>query len=216
MPDILQQLITILNINCSLINCYYTNPLEGLFYLVFFPSVFIILFIYILTGSVFKGAGGVPHGLRLLIGIAVFLFLIFQGWYTAIVSISKLWFILVIILGGLWWFIRAHFGKKEVKPGGGLPAVLGKYAGMPQRRFEAAVTGEKKTLKETIEEALGLMDAAIGSVKKGGDIEKSGFWNFYNQAREANKALSDIEPSLAARYENEIEKRVKRLREVTA
>ncbi len=206
--DILQQLIDILGINCSLVNCYYPNPIEGLFYLVFFPSVFAILFIYVLSGSIIRGSESFPKGLRLLIGISVFLFIIFQGWYTALVSISKLWFILIIILGGLWWFIKAHFGERG-KAGGGFPA----FKGLERWR---RITYLENKIKNEIEG----MEQIVNDMKSGSDIGKlmEEFWKLHD------KALSDctelraysLNPRKAEKYMEKINKVVEKMRQISS
>ena len=217
--DILQQLIDILGINCSLVNCYYPNPIEGLFYLVFFPSVFAILFIYVLSGSIIRGSESFPKGLRLLIGISVFLFIIFQGWYTALVSISKLWFILIIILGGLWWFIKAHFGEGG-KAGGGFPA-LQRWTGLPKRKVAGIITGEEKSLENAIKNELSLMDTIIGNcrrqIQKGLDVGKlmEEFWRHYENAQSACNALKTYDPLKARKYQQDINKKVEEARKIS-
>lgn len=100
MFDILELLIEFLGINCQVVECYYPNVFESLFYLVFFPSILLIVFIYYLAGTILHG-GGLPRGLKILISIAVYIFIILQKWYTIFVSLSKVWFIFVIIIGFL-------------------------------------------------------------------------------------------------------------------
>lgn len=118
MADILDILIEILRIDCSVVQCYYANPIEGLFYLFFFPTVFIILFIYILTSFIFRG-GGKVMGLKLLIALGAYAFIIFQYLYTFFAAISQLWWLLTILLVGLFAFVRYLFtGGRE---GGGGP-----------------------------------------------------------------------------------------------
>jgi hypothetical protein len=83
--------------------------------------VIILLFIYILSSKVL-GGGGLNNGLRLLIAIAVYVFMIINGWYPLFLWISDLWFILIILLGGFWYFLSSHGGGGS---GGGMPSIGG-------------------------------------------------------------------------------------------
>ncbi|MCK4497308.1 MAG: hypothetical protein KAU24_03875 [Candidatus Aenigmarchaeota archaeon] len=125
MASILDILIEILNIDCGIAQCYYANEIEAMFYLFLFPTIFIILFIYILTSFIFRG-GGKVKGLKMLIAIGVYAFIVFEGWFTFVVSVSHLWWLLTIILVGLFAFVRFLFtGGREEGARGGLSGVMG-------------------------------------------------------------------------------------------
>jgi hypothetical protein len=111
---LLDIIINTLKINCSVVQCTgYASDIEALFYLFFFPTVFIILFIYIVIGVVIDKAGGKEGGLRLLVSVALYAFIVFQGYYNLFVSLSRLWWILLATLVGLWIFIRTMIhGRK--------------------------------------------------------------------------------------------------------
>lgn len=101
--------IDILNINCSMVQCSgYANEIEALFYLLFFPTVFIILFIFIVTNAITKKVldGSSAKALAILIAIALFAFIIFEGFYSLFASLSQLWWLLLATLVGLWIFVR--------------------------------------------------------------------------------------------------------------
>jgi hypothetical protein len=99
--------IELLKINCGVVQCSgYASDIEALFYLVFFPMVFIFLLVYVVSGVILERTGGTQGALRILIGAAMLLFIIFQGYYTFFVSLSKLWWILVVGLVGLYIFIH--------------------------------------------------------------------------------------------------------------
>jgi len=76
--------------------------------------VFIILFIYVVAGVVIEKVGGTQGALRLLISVTLYAFIVFQGFYTFFVSLSKVWWILLASIVGLWIFIR-----KFIHSGGG-------------------------------------------------------------------------------------------------
>jgi len=84
-------------------------PIGPLFYFLLFPIVFTILFIYILSSTILHG-GNLTKGMRLLIGISVFIFIIISGWYPVMLVLSEFWFIMIIVLFGAWYFIGKHRG----------------------------------------------------------------------------------------------------------
>lgn len=88
--------------NCQRFIQSYPNIFEQLIYFLFFPMVFIILFVYFLSDAVSEN----HKGLRILVGVGVFIFIILQGWYHIFLYVSKFWFFSIIILGGLFVFIH--------------------------------------------------------------------------------------------------------------
>ncbi|MBN1896814.1 MAG: hypothetical protein JW789_03770 [Candidatus Aenigmarchaeota archaeon] len=111
MADILtmlQQLLCYGNYSCMQeFQQYMYQPVEGLFYAIFFPVVFIIIFIYIIAGTV----GQFNRGIRLLVAMAVFAFIILQGWYGFFISLSKMWLIIIVLLGFLWMLLHTFVGR---------------------------------------------------------------------------------------------------------
>ena len=106
-------------------------PIGPLFYFLLFPIVFTILFIYILSSTILHG-GNLTKGMRLLIGISIFIFIIISGWYPVMLVLSEFWFIMIIVLFGAWYFIGKHWGEK---PGGGggrgkMPGIGGAMGGL--------------------------------------------------------------------------------------
>jgi hypothetical protein len=173
--DFLQEIIRYLNINCSVVNCYYSNPMEGLFYLIFFPSIIVILFVYILSNAISVKATGDSHnGFRLLFGVAILIFIIMQGWFTVFVGLSKAWFIVTIVLLGLWVMFRSLFRGEE----GG----KGKFS---------TLTGEVgqrigKKFKLKAYDKLGLMTADERIILK---ADEKGFDNLTSEEKEVVLAL---------------------------
>jgi hypothetical protein len=104
---LLDVIIDVLKINCSVVQCTgYASEIEALFYLFFFPTVFIILFIWVITGVITQQIGGKTGGLRILISVALYAFIVFQEYYTLFVSLSQLWWLLLATIVGLYIFIR--------------------------------------------------------------------------------------------------------------
>lgn len=143
MADILQMLIDIFKINPQMVNQYSTvSPLEQIFYLFFFPTLFIIVLIYILSSHFMSE----HKGLSILIAVAVYAFIIFQGLYNWFVFLSPYWLFLLLILGGIWLFFRPRGG------GGarGMTAGDKKGRGGKLLGFLEDVTGKKLNPKDVV------------------------------------------------------------------
>lgn len=160
MADILQMMIEFLRINCQLVNCYYPNPFEGIFYLILLPMVILIAFVYIIFWAVIK----IPHtGIRLLIALVVLIFIILQGWFNIFITLSWLWVILIIIMG-IWWSIRrkgpgeSFFGGRG--GGGKMPAAAG---GLLEK--VKGVTLDYGDLKKAAEQQLKEMEMIAANIK---------------------------------------------------
>jgi len=158
MIDILQLLIQVLNIDCSIVTCTYPTVWETLFYVIFFPSVFILLFVYALSETL-AGKLGVPF--RLLLAAAVYIYIVLQGFFTFFVSLSGLWLFLIILIGFIWFVFRHIFGKGE---GGKMPAVGGGLAAPLRYAVKKTVKGQTKYEKR-IEDRLSNLRSAARTVK---------------------------------------------------
>ncbi len=82
-----------------------------LFYLFVFPTIMIVIFVWILTHAII----GKHKGFRILLSIGVYAFIILQGYYSWFVTFSKYWLFGLLILGFL-YFISYRGGRGE---GGG-------------------------------------------------------------------------------------------------
>lgn len=109
--DLFQYLVEILQISPQLVNEYSAQgPIYSLFYLFFFPMVFIIILVYAIMSRFSE-----HRGISILVGIAILAFIILQGWYNFFVYISRFWIILIVILGAF----LAFFFHREKKGGSG-------------------------------------------------------------------------------------------------
>jgi hypothetical protein len=161
---LLDIIIDTLRINCSVVQCTgYASDIEALFYLFFFPTVFIILLVYILTNFIFRGEGNTPRGLRLLISVTLYAFIIMEGLYTMFTSLSRFWWLFAVILIGLWAFIRHLIGGgvgKMPSLGGG---ALGSFA---KGKLSNIITGEERELEKKINHYFTLLEQSLESTKK--------------------------------------------------
>ena len=106
MVDIVDTLITLLcqqgtQSNCQNFIAQYPDVVQQVLWMVFFPGIFLLIFIMLLARGV---AGDNSRKVGSLLAIGLFLFIIFQGWYHYFLNISKFWFVSVIVLGGLYVF----------------------------------------------------------------------------------------------------------------
>ena len=132
--NILEQLIAFLNIDCNLVNCFnYQSDLHALFFVFFFPTVMLILFIYVLSRSLAeKLAGGqqTHKGLFLLLSVAFYIYIILQKWFTIFVGMTTTYFFGVIIFMGFTvFFLRHVFGRGNGGGGGGGDRHGGAFSG---------------------------------------------------------------------------------------
>ena len=162
MVDFLQQIIQFFNINCSVVNCYYANPLEGMFYLVFLPSILLILLIWFISDGVMSKLGREHKGLSLLIALAVYIYIIIQNLYTLFVSLGQVWIVLVIIVGIIWFALRMIFGRPG---GGGAMPGLRSMPGLGGRLMEKAKRGGKTRTEGGIEKTIKNIEATISQIK---------------------------------------------------
>ena len=77
-----------------------------------FPTVFIILFIYIILGVLFTKA---QAKFRILVGVTLYLVIIVNGWFSAFALFGQFYIILLLLLG-IFYFVLIHFG---IRIGGG-------------------------------------------------------------------------------------------------
>jgi hypothetical protein len=171
--EILRDLLCYGNNDCiNLFNQYTYNPTEGLFYAVFFPTLFIIVFIYMLSNKLFSH----QRGLKILVSVAFLAFIILQGWYYLFAMLGRIWYIALIILGFFWLALYGLRGGIGTGGGGGAHARdAGTFGGLGSalgKRALARVTGREHRLLEEIKLALDEVDALVSAARKG----QSGAW----------------------------------------
>lgn len=86
------------------------NLVRDLIMFLFIPSVFIIVFVIVLLGRLAVGA--LTGKIRLLLGIALYLFIIAGGYYSVFALLAGPYFIFLIFILGLLYFIPSHFGAR--------------------------------------------------------------------------------------------------------
>lgn len=237
---LLDVIIDILKINCSVVQCTgYASDIEALFYLFFFPTVFIILFIWVVTSVIITQIGGKAGGLRILISVALYAFIVFEGYYTLFVSLSQLWWLLLATLVGLYIFIRKIIhGNGGGVTGGRSMAGVGSKPGIlqyPGKKFKRVLEEKekKKIIKikqeiSNLKSSVNIMEKEINNPSPGTDMTK--MIKSYHQHKAAILAdtdeLSEVGKASALgidwkiedkgqKYEDELKELDKRVEEIT-
>jgi hypothetical protein len=113
------------------------DPFGPLLYFLFFPTVFLILFIFVGSRAIFTG----HKGINLLIGVAVYIFIIINGWYPIILWLGELWFVVLPVLFIFYLFTRRHTGGGS--SGGGMSGVGGGVATRGGHWLKESILGER-------------------------------------------------------------------------
>jgi len=103
----------------------YPTMMEQLLYFFFLPTVLIIIFIAVVVKTVM---GRLDVKYDLLLGIAIYIFIVLSGWYVMFLWLSNIWYILVIIIFGLLFLKKLFIGGNSGgggRPGGKLPGTGG-------------------------------------------------------------------------------------------
>ena len=144
------------------------QPFGPLLYFLFFPSVFLILLVYIGTSVLVRGQAAEHRGLRMLLAVAFFVFVVIQGLYPMMLIVGSLWFLLLPLLFILFFIIR-HFSGGG---GGGMPSIGGGSLGSKMtERLKVEVTGQRKDVEKTLESMLSQMRGNLNRIEKSGPGE---------------------------------------------
>lgn len=175
-------------------------PMGPFLYFFFFPTIFLIIFIYILSTSVLRGPTGRVMGIRILIALGVYIFIIINGWYSIMLPLAELWFLLLPALGLLYFIFRHFTGGGG--GGGGMPGISGGGAGGWVSRIPGL--GKLRQMEVDARTARREIQSAITNIENSKRIQE-GIRNKKSQRPgEDIRALADIEKAardVLARYE---------------
>ncbi len=185
MVDFLQLVFEVLRVED--LASQYSNPLDQFLYTVFFPSIFVILIVYMIAHQVAKGHG--PKGFEIFLGVAVYIFIIVWppnetfSLYSMFAPLGQMWFILVIILVGIWAVFRTFFPSGGGAPGG-TPSAAGLGSQLTGRLWKQA-TGQVSDMEKIIKSELDALKAIAEKMKHARtEID-------YRDAYQAYPALND-------------------------
>lgn len=119
-----------------------TNRLTGNFQndflnLVFFPHIVIIIWLFIIArGPLFMA---LHRGFGTLLAIAIYIFIIWYGWYSMIASLSLIWLGLTIVISFFYFMVPKFLHPSATEARFGLArAVTGKL--LKHRELDKAIT----------------------------------------------------------------------------
>jgi len=180
---------------CSQFISQYPEIAQQLVWLVFFPTVFLILFIFFISEGVVKSA----KKYRTLLAIAIYLFIIFQGWYHYILTVSRFWFIGIIIIGGI--FVITHKMGAAGSSGGGSSgggtaraAPAEKMTDYLKKRMKYKITGKEKEIINDVRKELDALNDMAKRIKKDkekGSPDARGAAALYTEFRAQNSMVKD-------------------------
>lgn len=154
------------------------DVINQLAFFLFFPSVFIILFIYVLSDGILSS---INPKFKVLLGVAIYVFIVLSGWYSLFLWISQFWFIFIILIVGIWFFFRKMFGRGGGSGGGGsgrrrdMPGLGRSPTDFVKGKLRNIVTQEEKDMANRIERKLDALEADLRISKSSstGERERS-------------------------------------------
>ncbi len=86
------------------------NVMEDMVMMFLLPTIIIILFVYVLVSDLKIVRN---NWMKLLMGVAFYLFIIFGGFFEIVAQITKTYFIILIFVLGILYFVLGHFLKGD-------------------------------------------------------------------------------------------------------
>jgi len=160
------------------------NIINDLISYFFIPMVFVIFFIYMLLGRIVVGV----KWLRLLMGLAIFLFMIVNGWFAIFALMAGPYFVFLIVGLGALFFIPSHFRIGGIGGGGG-GGGGGRPAGLEARALEGSRT-ELLTELDRAKVDLARAKERLAVAQKAGSRD-SEIWA--NQIRDIERRIHELE-----------------------
>ncbi|MBI2971381.1 MAG: hypothetical protein HYY37_03130 [Candidatus Aenigmarchaeota archaeon] len=140
----------------------------------FIPTVFIILVVYTVAGRIVDNTK-----LDLLLSIALYLFIIFGGYYSVFALLAGPYFFFLVIIMGLLLFLKSHFVAGTTRP----PSMPGRATGM------TAGTATDEAMLEMRYKAL--LDQ-LGAAKKDMDKHRKEYMDFGKKGGDTSFAVGEL------------------------
>ncbi len=169
----------------------FQDPASQLVFFIFFPLVFLVIFCWILGQGVSQGNAK----FALLVGVAVFLFIVFQGWYHIFLNVSRFWFIAVIVLGGFYVVMNrmgpaSGGGGTKTKTSAGVTSGI---RGFASKKLKSAIKGDEDDLRKEIRDAFNSLEGFYNEVKnnpKGSEARGNAATNFISAQNRLRKLIT--------------------------
>jgi len=155
--DLFDMLVQTLQISPQLVSEYAAQgPIYQLFYLFFFPMVFIVILVWMIMDRFSS-----HRGLSILVGIAVLAFIILNGWYNFFAYLSRFWILIVVIIGAFMAFFSFR-GKRE--GGAATKGRMGGIGGQLSKRLYRKAIGVEKELEDEVVRGIETVKSSTGDV----------------------------------------------------
>ena len=161
--DILETIFEVLRVEN--LASQYSAPMDQFLYTVFFPSIFIILLVYIIANR-FATFGRMW---KILIGVAIYVFIIVfppnetYSLYSMFAPLGQVWFILIIVLVGIYAIFKTFF-PSEGGGGGGAQSKSGLGSQLTGRLWKQA-TGQVGDIEKMVRSELSALKAIAEKMK---------------------------------------------------
>ncbi|MBU3897098.1 MAG: hypothetical protein KJ697_04165 [Nanoarchaeota archaeon] len=150
----------ILKIDSNLLYNYPTVP-DQLIYLILIPHIILFLFL--------AGFGGVlsheHKGMRYLVSIGAYIFIIYSGWYGMLAQLASTWFTIMIVFGLILFFISRIFPPITAQKFGKIGAAAG------EKTF--AFLGKGKAI-EKLDREISYCNQEIARIRQHGQGSREG------------------------------------------
>jgi hypothetical protein len=192
-------------------------PIGPIFYFLLFPAVFTILFIMMLMSSVKVAQGNT--GIRVLLGVTAFVFIIISGWYPIMLILSEFWYIVIVLMGFV-WFLKGHFGGKGGgREGGGgsgkMPGLaMGGLSGQLQERAFKKLSGQEGRMKKLVNAEL----QNLKGIASGIESQNESSWRAWPAARaSASNAIQEYQSMVSVGgipVMSDLDKKIEEMQEI--
>jgi len=187
MVDLLQMIFEVLRVQ-DLASQYY-SALDQFLYVLFFPSIFIILIVYMIAHEITKYKA--PTGFSMMLGVAIYIFIVVwppneaYSLYSMVAPLGQIWFILIIVLVGIGVMLKTLFPGGDEKGGGGAQGLSSGLGKQLTGRLWKQATGQISDLEKMLNSELQALKAIANKMKHAkSEID-------YRDAYQAYPALND-------------------------
>jgi hypothetical protein len=152
----------------------YAGPVYQIFFLLLLPSIFVILFIWMLIS---RGPISTHPGFKMLVAVAVYVFLILMpmgsnvSYYNWFVILGEFWIFMLIGIGVVYMVWTRGGTKSPAGQNGGQRASRGFFEGVGEglaNRVKKNITHEEQDMAVTIDSLLKAMEEIIHRFSAGG------------------------------------------------
>jgi len=174
--DFLEEIMKVLCQQDTIAQCEsfiaeYSTVWEQAIWFLFFPTVFVVIFLYMLSGKLSSSLED-NNKFRVITGVAFFAFIVMVGWFHFLLYLSRIWYISVIVLGGFYVFTHMGIGRQGERSAGIGSKTLKSVSDYVKKRSVSAIRGDANALYKRMKREMDKveeMDKNIGTYEKSGN-----------------------------------------------